>query len=62
MEFFTATNKKKPINFKKLDRVTKAKLGQKLRAMYDEVVSQGVPNRFVVLLEPLAGHANKGGH
>ena len=30
-----------------------AKIGQHLRAMYDDVVRQGVPNRFLDLLEQL---------
>lgn len=34
----------------KLGRDVQARLGQQLRAMYDEVVSQGVPDRFNELL------------
>jgi RNA polymerase sigma-70 factor, ECF subfamily len=34
----------------KLDTYTKAKIGQQLRAMYDEVITQGVPNRFAEIL------------
>jgi hypothetical protein len=37
----------------RLDRATRAKLGQQLRAVYDEVVSQGVPSRFTELLNRL---------
>ncbi len=29
-----------------LDRQIQAKIGQQLRAMYDDVVEQGVPDRF----------------
>jgi hypothetical protein len=38
-----------------LDRQVQAKIGQQLRAMYDEVVDQGVPDRFVDLLKKLDG-------
>lgn len=34
----------------KLGRDVQAKIGQQLRAMYDDVVSQGVPDRFADLL------------
>jgi hypothetical protein len=34
----------------KLGRDVQAKIGQQLRAMYDDVVSQGVPDRFSDLL------------
>jgi hypothetical protein len=37
----------------KLDKETQAKIGQQLRAMYDEVVRQGVPDRFAELLKQL---------
>ena len=47
----SATNRKrtgaKPA---KLGRDVQARLGQQLRAMYDEVVGQGVPDRFADLL------------
>lgn len=36
-----------------LDRQVQAKIGQQLRAMYDEVVDQGVPDRFADLLKKL---------
>ena len=52
-------DKKKPLNSGKLDRNTRAKLGQHLRAVYDEVVSQGVPERFSALLERLNDNGNK---
>jgi hypothetical protein len=48
-----SADKKKPTRTNRLDRNTRAKLGQQLRAMYDEVVSQGVPNRFSELLDGL---------
>lgn len=34
----------------KLDKEVQTKIGQQLRAMYDEVVRQGVPDRFTELL------------
>ncbi len=37
----------------KLGRDIQAKLGQQLRAMYDDVVNQGVPDRFAQLLNRL---------
>lgn len=37
----------------RLDKETQAKIGQQLRAMYDEVVRQGVPDRFAELLRQL---------
>jgi hypothetical protein len=44
-----------------LDRQIQAKIGQQLRAMYDDVVEQGVPDRFADLLKKLdsagAAHA-----
>jgi hypothetical protein len=38
-----------------LDRQVQAKIGQQLRAMYDNVVDQGVPDRFAELLKKLDG-------
>ena len=43
----------------KLGREVQARLGQQLRAMYDEVVSQGVPDRFSDLLNRLDSNGNK---
>lgn len=37
----------------KLGRDIQAKIGQQLRALYDEVVNQGVPDRFTDLLNRL---------
>lgn len=37
----------------RLDRDTQIKIGQQLRAMYDEVVKEGVPDRFVDVLRRL---------
>jgi len=36
-----------------LGRDIQAKIGEQLRAMYDDVVSQGVPDRFAELLKRL---------
>ena len=36
-----------------LDKETQTKIGQQLRAMYDDVVRQGVPDRFSELLKRL---------
>jgi hypothetical protein len=38
-----------------------ARLGQQLRAMYDEVVNQGVPERFTELINRLNGNQKKDG-
>jgi hypothetical protein len=37
----------------KLGRDVQARLGQQLRAMYDDVLNQGVPDRFTDLLNRL---------
>jgi hypothetical protein len=37
----------------KLGPEIKAKIGQQLRAMYSDVVNQGVPNRFTEILRRL---------
>lgn len=50
-------NKKAPV---KLSREIQARLGQQLRAMYDDVVEQGVPDRFTELLNRLDENGNKG--
>jgi hypothetical protein len=36
-----------------LGREIQTKIGEQLRAMYDDVVEQGVPDRFVELLQRL---------
>ena len=44
----------------KLGRDVQARLGQQLRAMYDDVVNQGVPDRFADILNRLdANGSNK---
>ncbi|GIK97732.1 MAG: hypothetical protein BroJett029_19410 [Alphaproteobacteria bacterium] len=37
----------------RLGREVQTKIGQQLRAMYDDVVKQGVPDRFTDLLKQL---------
>jgi hypothetical protein len=53
MQSAESDDKKKSTKANRLDRATRAKLGQQLRAVYDEVVNQGVPNRFADLLNRL---------
>jgi len=57
-----ATRSKKP-NAKpaKLGRDVQARLGQQLRAMYDDVVNQGVPDRFSELINRLESNEKKDG-
>ena len=40
-------------NHGSLDKETQTKIGRQLRAMYDDVVRQGVPDRFADLLKRL---------
>ena len=42
-----------------LDRDIQTKIGQQLRAVYDDIVDQGVPDRFVDLLRDLDREAFK---
>lgn len=37
----------------RIDREIQTKIGQQLRAMYDDVVKEGVPERFAELLRRL---------
>jgi hypothetical protein len=53
----TTRSKKAPV---KLSRDIQARLGQQLRAMYDDVVEQGVPERFTELLNRLDENGTKG--
>ena len=45
----------------KLSREVQARLGQQLRSMYDDVVNQGVPDRFAELINRINGGGNKDG-
>ena len=60
----TAATRTKKVDTKpaKLGREVQARLGQQLRAMYDDVVNQGVPDRFADLLNRLEGDGNKDKH
>lgn len=60
----TADTRTKKNNAKpgKLGRDVQARLGQQLRAMYDDVVNQGVPDRFAELLNRLDDNGNKDKH
>ena len=44
----------------KLSLDIKAKIGQQLRVMYGEVISQGVPDRFAEILHGLDKSSNQG--
>ena len=47
----TEVNQRKPKG--RLGRDVQSKIGQQLRAMYDNVVNEGVPDRFVEMLRQL---------
>jgi len=55
-------DKQKSPKASRLDRNTRAKLGQQLRAVYDEVVSEGVPSRFTELLNGLNNEGKQNAH
>jgi hypothetical protein len=59
MEAAETRNKKPSAKPAKLGREVQARLGQQLRAMYDDVLNQGVPDRFAELLNRLDGNGNK---
>ena len=61
METAAARNKKPNAKPAKLGRDVQARLGQQLRAMYDDVVNQGVPDRFNELINRLEGNEKKDG-
>jgi hypothetical protein len=59
----TANRKRTGAKPAKLGRDVQARLGQQLRAMYDDVMSQGVPDRFTELLIRLdTNGSSKDGH
>ena len=43
----------------KLSREVQSRLGQQLRAMYDDVVNQGVPDRFNDLINRINGSKDR---
>ena len=45
----------------KLSREVQARLGQQLRSLYDDVVNQGVPDRFTDLINQINVNGNKDG-
>ena len=45
-----------------LNAEIQSRIGHQLRAMYDDVVGQGVPDRFVDLLDRLDERADKDSH
>jgi hypothetical protein len=59
-----AATRTKKVNAKpaKLGRDVQARLGQQLRAMYDEVVNQGIPDRFSDLINRLDTSGKKDSH
>jgi len=59
MEAAATRSKKLNVKPAKLGRDVQARLGQQLRAMYDEVVNQGVPDRFNELIDRLESSAKK---
>jgi hypothetical protein len=62
METADTRTKKNNVKPGKLGRDVQARLGQQLRAMYDDVVNQGVPDRFAELLNRLDDNGNKDKH
>jgi hypothetical protein len=59
METAETRNRKSDSRPAKLSREVQARLGQQLRSMYDDVVNQGVPDRFTELLNRINGDGNK---
>lgn len=61
METAETRNRKASAKPAKLSREVQARLGQQLRSMYDDVVNQGVPDRFTELINRMNGDGNKDG-
>ena len=61
METAETRNRKTGAKPAKLSREVQARLGQQLRSMYDDVVNQGVPDRFAELIDRINGDGNKDG-
>ena len=59
METAETRNRKSDSKPAKLSREVQARLGQQLRSLYDDVVNQGVPDRFTELLNRINGNGNK---
>jgi Anti-sigma factor NepR len=62
MEPIAQRDKKPNAKPAKLGREVQARLGQQLRTMYDEVLNQGVPDRFAELINRLDGNGDKDKH
>jgi len=56
MESAATRMKKNNAKPAKLTRDVQARLGQQLRAMYDDVLNQGVPDRFAELVNRIDGN------
>jgi len=56
----TTTSAPASRNQGRLGRDVQAKIGSQLRAIYDDVVKEGVPDRFVDLLKRLDEKGEKG--
>ncbi len=61
MEAAAARSKKHNAKPAKLGRDVQARLGQQLRSMYDDVVNQGVPDRFNDLINRIDDAGKKDG-
>jgi Anti-sigma factor NepR len=59
METAEPRNRKANEKPAKLSREVQARLGQQLRNLYDDVVNQGVPDRFTDLLNQINGAGKK---
>ena len=56
----TNANRTQPAKARgRLGRDVQSKIGQQLRAMYDDVVSEGVPDRFTEMLQQLDDKAQQ---
>ena len=61
METAETRNRKSDSKPAKLSREVQARLGQQLRSLYDDVVNQGVPDRFTDLINRINVTGNKDG-
>jgi Anti-sigma factor NepR len=61
METAETRNRKAGAKSAKLSREVQARLGQQLRSLYDDVVNQGVPDRFTDLINQINVSGNKDG-
>jgi hypothetical protein len=61
METAETRNRKDDSKPAKLSREVQARLGQQLRSLYDDVVNQGVPDRFTDLINRINVTGNKDG-